>query len=145
MPYTIDNFNHSPHVVPDATETSAGMMSITDKIKLDSLTPGGFKFNVTAIQTSGYQALPNDFVRTDTSGGTFAVTLPPAAGNAGVMVAVKSVTATGVILDVFPQVGDTIEGSAGAFIGNGNGLTHVGTLFVSDGISNWNATGQYHA
>lgn len=40
MPYRIANFDHFPHDVPDATELAAGVMSVADKIKLDSLSPG---------------------------------------------------------------------------------------------------------
>jgi len=34
MPYEIPNFNHSPHRIPDATDTDAGVMSPADKRKL---------------------------------------------------------------------------------------------------------------
>jgi hypothetical protein len=37
----IDNFLHFPHIIPDATQTSDGLMSAADKAKLDALAPGG--------------------------------------------------------------------------------------------------------
>lgn len=63
MPYTIENFQHSPHVIPDATEESAGVMSAADKRKLDSLSPGGGTLRFT------YTIKPGD-------GNQFTVTLP---------------------------------------------------------------------
>lgn len=41
MPYVIEHFDHFPHEIPDATESSDGMMSAADKAKLDGLSPGG--------------------------------------------------------------------------------------------------------
>lgn len=39
MPYRIEEFEHRPHIIPDATSTSAGVMSAADKAKLDSIIP----------------------------------------------------------------------------------------------------------
>lgn len=41
MPFVIDTNTVFPVTIPDATEARAGLMSAADKIKLDSLTPGG--------------------------------------------------------------------------------------------------------
>jgi hypothetical protein len=41
MSFKIDTNTVLPIVLPDATETSAGLMSAADKAKLDSLSPGG--------------------------------------------------------------------------------------------------------
>jgi len=38
---TIDGLDHWPHVIPQATEVSAGVMSAADKLKLDQISPGG--------------------------------------------------------------------------------------------------------
>lgn len=39
--YRIETFEHRPHVIPEATETSDGVMSSEDKLKLDGISPGG--------------------------------------------------------------------------------------------------------
>lgn len=39
--YKIDEFRHSPHVIPEATQTSDGVMSAADKVKLDGIPSGG--------------------------------------------------------------------------------------------------------
>lgn len=59
MPYEIDNFNHSPHTIPDATPGASGVMSPADKVKLDSLSPGGgnvritFQVTLALLQSAG--------------------------------------------------------------------------------------------
>jgi hypothetical protein len=41
MPVVIDNFEHFPHTIEDATPTSDGVMSADDKAKLDGIPLGG--------------------------------------------------------------------------------------------------------
>lgn len=38
---TIDGLDHWPHTIPQATDSSAGVMSAADKTKLDGIAPGG--------------------------------------------------------------------------------------------------------
>lgn len=40
MPYEINEFGHRPHIIPDATEFSDGLMSAADKKKINGLSSG---------------------------------------------------------------------------------------------------------
>lgn len=93
--------------------------------------PAGI-WTVSAVQTANYTASINEVVRYDTSGGTFTITLPPAAGASGQQVAIKNVVndATGLILDA--DGSETIDGQATQTLQ----VPYVGIRLISDG-ANW--------
>lgn len=53
MSFKIDTNTVMPIVIPDATQSAAGVMSAADKVKLDSLAPGGDSFQSINDQPSG--------------------------------------------------------------------------------------------
>lgn len=86
------------------------------------------RFAVSAVQTADYTARPGEVVRCDPSGGSFVVTLPTAAGNAGRQVIVKNVTSDTNSITVQGSGSETIDGSTLA-IASSYGVVRV----VSDG------------
>lgn len=116
------NPNQNPLVVPNATETSAGAMSAEDKVKLDSLSPGGVP-SVVEWRSSVSYALINAIIVQ--LGGSATVVLTPVAGSPFMIPAGDYDTRSISFLAANFQL---ITFAAGANIDNG-GTTSVATLF----------------
>lgn len=58
MPFKLNNFQHQPQTIPDATPSAAGVMSAADKAKLDSLSPGGGEDFLDQFFSGGFNHVP---------------------------------------------------------------------------------------
>lgn len=103
-------------------------------------------WNVTAIKTVGasYNAVANDFVRANGSGGALTIVLPTAIGISGQQVAVKDVGGgnTSGNINIATTGGQTIDGSASAVLGTLVPGNLAEATFVSDG-ANWSINGHW--
>lgn len=94
MPYTIEDFIHYPHVIPDVTESRDGLMSAADKVKLDNLVGGGGYATVengaatlprrTILNFDGVQIVASDDVPNSRTNVTVVATLADIYGNGAV-------------------------------------------------------------
>lgn len=98
--------------------------------------------NPTSLLTSGsHNAQVNDLVLCDPTGGDVTVAFPPAFNAQGTPIIVKNQTASVAHkISVTPSGGDTIDGAASLDIQKARGSV----MFVSDGVSDWVATGGYN-
>lgn len=85
-----------------------------------------------ATKTGAYNALKNELVLCNPTGGTFAVTLPAATGHR-CYVTIKNVSASATAITISPTGGDTVDGAASGSITAGRGSR----TYVSNGTSDW--------
>lgn len=131
MSFRIETTTKWPIVIPDVTETSDGLMTAADKIKLDGLSPGGGGgFNVVEV-AGNYGASYGDLVVVDSTTGTFHVNLPFAADATSSQnaVVVKN-DGVGHPVGVNIHVGDSADVQRTLWPGDF-------VYFVSDGVSRW--------
>lgn len=84
-------------------------------------------------KTAAYNAVANDFVLANATGGPFAVTLPAAASNANSVISVKKTDSTANAVTISRTGADTIDGAASQSI-----ATQYEELnFISDGTNWW--------
>jgi len=114
-------------IIPNATPRNSGVMTKEQAARLESLT-GGFNFTA---QASAYDAAINDLVDADPTGGSFAVTLPAAPGDAGGAIIVKNDAVNQNQVTVAGN-GNTIEGAASVVL-----TAQQSAYLVWDGVSNW--------
>lgn len=99
---------------PDATTTSKGVLQLAGDLggtaALPTVLGKAPALVATAVKTSAYSAVSGDLVRADTSGGTFAVTLP--ATVVGSVIAIKKTDSSANVVTITPNGGDTIDGVA---------------------------------
>ena len=78
----------------------------------------------------------SQLVQVNPTGGAFAVTLPPAAGNEGLSVTIVNITASTNNVTITAGAGDNINGAATLV----KGVAHFAVRLTSDGVHAWYVT-----
>lgn len=156
--YPIDTTKHQPIVINNATETDAGVMSAADKLKLDTIIPGGGATNIIIPGNTGalstgslaYISAANTFSKTDSTTLASSRVQGVFAGTAGQIISQGSVTVNMTTAGGSPSNGDPVyiaaaadDGGTGAgkatatppADGSGLFLTPVGTVLDNTGYA----------
>ena len=141
MPVTVkfDNTTQCPQqaqIIPDATPFNDGVMTKAQAAKLAGLTPSGGGEccpNVTDVKTANYNAVEQDVIQCDTSGGGFNINFPAiTAGNVGKTITVWISTPEAAnAVTVFPTGLNTINGGGSDSFDNG------ARTYMSNGNNTW--------
>ena len=107
-----------------------GTVRIAGDLAVDGYNFAGPKYDITTSKTSSYNAVLNEVVRVDPSGGGFTVSLPDPTDTTGETIVVKNTTSSTNIITIDSIGGESIDGQSSVTIQTGfESLT-----FVSYGI-----------
>jgi len=116
-----------------STSTSAEL-SLTTRLSTEEITSAAQDYTLTGVKVGAYNAVIQDLVRCNPTGGAFAVTLPTAVGQDGKGITIKNVTSSVNAITVNTTGGQTMDALAS---GADSIATAYGTItYVSDG-ANW--------
>jgi len=117
-------------ILTDALTEMAAHINLENRRIADAVnSAGGQSARWRTVTSAGDITSVDGSILGDTTAGAFTMTLPPATEYPGMIVRVKKQTG-GPALSVGPRGSDTINGG-------GSVVVTSGTLFQSDGVSNW--------
>ena len=104
--------------IPDATPTSDGIMSASDKAKLDGIPSGGGSALTVVDRSTDFNASVGNHYRVDTSGGNVTATLEtPSSANQGQLIELKKIVGAN---NMIVSSSALIDGAASVTIAGGS-------------------------
>lgn len=125
------------HVVADSAPSAASTLQglFTGDLNFTNVTQDR-TFPTTVITAFTTLTTTSQLVLVIPTGGAFAFTLPPAAGNEGLSITVKNASASANNVTITAGVGDNIDGAATLV----KGVAHFAVRLTSDGVHAWYVT-----